>query len=609
MASLAPSPPREAFLLSLLTHCREPSQLSAFHSNKTRRAIPKISCNASKNDSKHQTPKTTDAKTSKFDRRNMLIGLGGLYGAATTLGGGPAAIAKPTSPDVTQCGLASVEDKGKSMTLDCCPPKPSQFVDFKLPKSYGHNLKIRPAAHLVDKTYIEKYNKALSLMKALPDSDPRSFAQQAKVHCAYCNGGYHQAGLPDLDFQVHGSWLFFPFHRAYLYFYERILGSLINDPTFAIPYWNWDHPDGMVMPTFFNDQNSPFFDVNRDQNHLPPTVMDHTYDGPAKEHHMPYDEQIKQNLTIMYKAMVANAKTPEMFLGAPYRQGDPPGTQPGSLEVQPHGTIHNWVGNPKPNTPFWEDMGNFYSAGRDPIFYAHHANVDRTWSIWKTLSPKNKDFKDKDFLNSYFYFFDENAQPVRISVRDCLSSRKMGYDYQPMDLPWLRSRPNPFGRVRKAPRRILNKVFSGVKNAVAADNPPVTSFPQPLNKVIWTNIPRPIKLRSKKEKEDEEEVLIIEVESKGDVYSKFDVYVNDEDETPSKENRSQTEYAGSFVNVPHKHRHGDAGNVMSTTVKFGLTDLMEDLGADDDEGIDVTFVPRTGTESVVIKDVRIEFLN
>ncbi|MFS7947023.1 putative catechol oxidase [Helianthus anomalus] len=43
-------------------------------------------------------------------------------------------------------------------------------------------------------------------------------------------------GFPDIEIQIHNSWLFFPFHRWYLYFYERILGKLINDPTFALPF-------------------------------------------------------------------------------------------------------------------------------------------------------------------------------------------------------------------------------------------------------------------------------------------------------------------------------------------------------------------------------------
>ncbi|KNA02775.1 hypothetical protein SOVF_215460 [Spinacia oleracea] len=141
--------------------------------------------------------------------------------------------------------------------------------------------------------------------------------------------------------------------------------------------------------------------------------------------------------------------------------------------------------------------------------------------------------------------------------------------------------------------------------------PPVV-FPQPLEDTIKTNLPRPRKSRSKTEKEDEEEILVIEVESRHDLYSKFDVYINDEDEHPTKENRIRAEYAGSYVNVPHKHNeHGPEhdNNMMKTTLKLGLTDLIEDLEADDDEGIDVTFVPRAGIEGLIIKSVRIEFLS
>ena len=67
--------------------------------------------------------------------------------------------------------------------------------------------------------------------------------QQADVHCAFCNGAYYSAQAPGSLFfpQVHFSYLFFPWHRYYLYFHESILGSLIDDPAFALPYWNWDN--------------------------------------------------------------------------------------------------------------------------------------------------------------------------------------------------------------------------------------------------------------------------------------------------------------------------------------------------------------------------------
>jgi polyphenol oxidase len=43
-------------------------------------------------------------------------------------------------------------------------------------------MRIRPAAHLVDKAYVAKYAEAIALMKSLPDDDPRSFKNQANVH-------------------------------------------------------------------------------------------------------------------------------------------------------------------------------------------------------------------------------------------------------------------------------------------------------------------------------------------------------------------------------------------------------------------------------------------
>ena len=85
------------------------------------------------------------------------------------------------------------------------------------------------------------------------------------------------------------------------------------------------------------------------------------------------------------------------------------------------------------------------------------------------------------------------------------------------------------------------------------------------------------------------------------------MYVNDEDDIHSKKTQIKAEYAGSFVNVPHKHRHGDQSKKMKTTLSLGLTDLIEDLGADDDETVTVTLVARCGKEAVIINDIKIEF--
>ncbi|XP_062116772.1 polyphenol oxidase, chloroplastic-like [Humulus lupulus] len=105
--------------------------------------------------------------------------------------------------------------------------------------------------------------------------------------------------------------------------------------------------------------------------------------------------------------MVANDKNAQLFLGAPYRAGDETDPGPDSLEVIPHGSVHLWTGDS--TQPNFENMGNFYSATRGPVFFAHHSNIDRLWSVWKTLGGKRRDFTDLDWLNADFLFYDDPA--------------------------------------------------------------------------------------------------------------------------------------------------------------------------------------------------------
>ncbi|KAK5826641.1 hypothetical protein PVK06_021567 [Gossypium arboreum] len=135
----------------------------------------------------------------RFDRRDILLGLvGSLYGATNLVGGDPFCTGSPNS----------------------CP-RPVSL----------------PAAHLVDSRYLKKLEQALRRMRELDEDDLRSFMQQANVHCAYQNDAYPQTLFPSQQIQVHNSCLFSPFRKLYLYFFERILGKLINNLDFAIPYW------------------------------------------------------------------------------------------------------------------------------------------------------------------------------------------------------------------------------------------------------------------------------------------------------------------------------------------------------------------------------------
>jgi polyphenol oxidase len=99
-------------------------------------------------------------------------------------------------------------------------------------------------------------------------------------------------------------------------------------------------------------------------------------------------------------------------------------------------------------------------------------------------------------------------------------------------------------------------------------------------------------------------VLIAGIKLRHNKFIKFDVYVNatdDDDITPNA-----SEFAGSFVHVPHKHKKGEEEMEHETMLKLGITDLLEDIGAEDDPTILVTLVPRTN-QKVSIGNIRIAF--
>lgn len=128
----------------------------------------------------------------------------------------------------------------------------------------------------------------------------------------------------------------------------------------------------------------------------------------------------------------------------------------------------------------------------------------------------------------------------------------------------------------------------------------LTEFPTSLDSVISVMVPRPRKSRSKKEKEEEEEVLSIEgIEFVADKAVKFDVHVNDDEDDLSRPDAS--EFAGSLVFLPQSRKR------VRTSLHLGITDLLEDLGADGDTSIKVTLVPRYVQRPVTIGRIKIEY--
>ncbi|WP_254772641.1 tyrosinase family protein [Nitrosospira multiformis] len=115
----------------------------------------------------------------------------------------------------------------------------------------------------------------------------------------------------------------------------------------------------------------------------------------------------------------------------------------GVLEGQPHNRVHNCVGgiftDPKGNTT---NNGGFMQANLspvDPLFFLHHANIDRLWDVWtrKQLArgypalPEGADL-DAWSREPFLFFVDAKGKPVKKrTAGDYAAIGDFNYDYEP----------------------------------------------------------------------------------------------------------------------------------------------------------------------------------
>jgi tyrosinase len=168
----------------------------------------------------------------------------------------------------------------------------------------------------------DSFIKAVKLMKANTNAgDPASWSYWTNIHLNRC---------------PHSAPYFLAWHRGYLYYFERQLRAVSGDTKLVLPYW-----DFYTYPT------------------LPAEFTNATSGNPLYVPRVNID--VRQALTMApFSSTLIN-----------FPRGMVNAFEP-SFEDMPHNPVHDLIGN------WMADM----ASPTDPIFWLHHANVDRLWVAW-----------------------------------------------------------------------------------------------------------------------------------------------------------------------------------------------------------------------------------
>jgi tyrosinase len=173
--------------------------------------------------------------------------------------------------------------------------------------------------------------------------------------------GYHG----DMSHMMHnsmgpvGTERFLPWHRVYLAELEELLQGI--NPNVTIPYWDWTVDQG--IPTWLQGFTPTVIGANTPDVTFPIVV---TRTPGLDIPNLPPQEDVD---TVM-----------NMTVFTTFTDSLESGNFRGHAEFQTgmHDQVHVWVGGP---------MGVIPTAPADPLFWMHHANIDRIWSLWQKQNP------------------------------------------------------------------------------------------------------------------------------------------------------------------------------------------------------------------------------
>ncbi|KAJ8068065.1 hypothetical protein OCU04_003639 [Sclerotinia nivalis] len=265
------------------------------------------------------------------------------------------------------------------------------------------------------------YIQALIALQKVPEDDPLSWFQIAGIHGRpyYSWGDVNwNPAAPQIGYCTHDDVLFPTWHRPYLALYEQVLASHVqviaakyNDATyttaaknFRIPYWDWAAVP--ALPPIVSDATVQIATPSGTQNVANPLLLYKFQQFPLNGTWFPTtgtntaDRDLAQDPTTLRFPNAAIQGTSQSNivnenLGAVglmsmiysmfskstafYNIATQVSTSP-SLE-NPHGAVHVAIGGP------YGHMSQLSYSAFDPIFWLHHANVDRLFAMWQAIYP------------------------------------------------------------------------------------------------------------------------------------------------------------------------------------------------------------------------------
>lgn len=269
------------------------------------------------------------------------------------------------------------------------------------------------------------YAEAVKQMQAKPITDPTSWAYQAAIHDTL------SAPPPGADWKQcqHAGWFFLPWHRMYLYFFERIVRAVVLESggpsDFALPYWNYNKPyPGNTIPQAFREPTLPDGTPNplclaapqRSASYMAGGQFDPSVTSPA--------------VALADTDFTSGGGTGNGFGGGkagPAFQAGPTG----DLELTPHNAMHSEIGGRAAQGRCQGSLMSYLEcAALDPIFWLHHANIDRLWNVWIESGGGRADPPDPSWNNHQFSFYNEDGEEVAIAASGVLdTASQLDYVY------------------------------------------------------------------------------------------------------------------------------------------------------------------------------------